>query len=135
MRFGVFHTLAYKLKADGEFLIPIIKTFIIKICNELPCPDCLQHAKEYLYKNPIENITTREELVNHLNNFHNEVNMRLGKPIVSIDDSNKLYSRAITNNIIQNYINIMNKSSGNTLLMMNAFMRKNTVEGIYKIYK
>ena len=45
----LFHTLAEKTK-DNYF--PTIKnelfSFIKKICNNLPCPECAQHASRYV---------------------------------------------------------------------------------------
>lgn len=71
------HTLASKVKEDsfpliGEKLILIL----IQICNNLPCPECSQHAKDFWTKVKIPNVKTKTDLMNLLFVFHNMVNRR-----------------------------------------------------------
>ena len=44
----LFHTLAYKLKDNRHDIVAIMVEYIITICNQLPCPDCKEHALRYL---------------------------------------------------------------------------------------
>lgn len=73
------HTLAAKLKDDS---FPIIRTgliaLIIQICNNLPCPECAQHAKAFWSKVNISNIKSKTDLCIILFVFHNMVNKRKG---------------------------------------------------------
>jgi hypothetical protein len=48
----------------------------MQICNNLPCPECAQHAKEFWRKVKVANITTKYDLINLLYVFHNMVNKR-----------------------------------------------------------
>lgn len=47
----------------------------------LPCPECRQHAAEYLAANPPEQtIKDAESASRYVFTFHNAVNLRLNKP-------------------------------------------------------
>jgi hypothetical protein len=71
------HTLAEKIKPSSY---PIagkqVINFIILICRNLPCPECSQHAKEFWAKVKIQNINSKQDLINLLFVFHNTVNKR-----------------------------------------------------------
>ena len=71
------HTLASKIK---ETSFPLFgKNLImnlIQICNNLPCPECAQHAKQFWSKVKTGNIKTKTDLINLLYVFHNSVNKR-----------------------------------------------------------
>ena len=50
-------------------------------CAHLPCPTCRQHAVHYLDRHLTkEALASREDAVRFINNFHNAVNHRKGKP-------------------------------------------------------
>ena len=72
-----FHILAEKVIGDS---FPIIRSellsIIFMICSNLPCPDCTQHAIQYLNGVNFNNIQTKESLKETLYNFHNTVNVR-----------------------------------------------------------
>jgi hypothetical protein len=57
---------------ERKHMIDMIKD----ICANLPCPNCREHAGQYLKKVPIEHCQTKEELLSYIYNFHNSVNMR-----------------------------------------------------------
>ena len=73
------HTLAAKIK-DSNF--PVIGSslilLLIQISNNLPCPECAQHAKEFWSKVKTANIKNKTDLINLLFVFHNIVNKRKG---------------------------------------------------------
>jgi len=71
------HTLAEKIKESSFPLIgPKLILVLIQICNNLPCPECAQHAKEFWRKVKVSNIKTKQDLINLLFVFHNTVNKR-----------------------------------------------------------
>jgi hypothetical protein len=71
------HTLAEKIKEDHFNAIgkPVIYN-ILQICNNLPCPECSDHAKQFWSKVNINNVNTKQDLINLLFVFHNGVNKR-----------------------------------------------------------
>lgn len=59
-----------------------ILNFIKKVCSNLPCPYCRQHATAYINKIQPNQVDTREKLEKVLFDFHNNVNARIGKKIL-----------------------------------------------------
>lgn len=61
----------------------------------LPCGECCSHYCQGFEKNRIEtHLESRDSLSRWLVNFHNHVNERLGKPIVSYEEIAKEYNTA-----------------------------------------
>ena len=88
------HILPEKIN-DANF--GIIKDSIIRlivtICNNLPCPTCSDHAKQYMNKVNFNAIKTRDDLRKMLYIFHNEVNNRKGYAEYPFDNVVSTYSR------------------------------------------
>lgn len=122
----LFHTLAEKLKPeyDNPAEIKVLYSHIKKICYNLPCPDCTEHAIRILSTANENGITSsKAAFTMFLWQFHNKVNKSTGTPEISFETSNKLYSRAITSLIIQNFIQVMNLKTSDlklTLLITNS---------------
>ena len=57
-----------------------------------PCMECRGHAVEYLAKNPIIIDEDQYSLFKWTVDFHNTVNMRLGKEYIDFDDAKKMWS-------------------------------------------
>jgi hypothetical protein len=73
------HTIAEKLKEENFPTIgPSLIRMIIQICNNLPCPECSDHAKQFWAKVKVQNIRTKTDLINLIFVFHNMVNKRKG---------------------------------------------------------
>ena len=77
-----FHTLAEHVDADFyKHNRTKFRQYITMICNCLPCPECSEHAKQYIKYNMIESkIMEKEDFKMFLLNFHNNVNMRKNQP-------------------------------------------------------
>ena len=116
------HTLASKVK---ESSFPIIRTtlisFLIQICNNLPCPECAKHAKEFWYKVNTNNITNKNDLINILFVFHNIVNNRKKYPPFLYENL-EYYN---TYNIITSYniFSVNFNTKGNMNLIIESFHR------------
>ena len=101
----LFHTLSFKIK-DSEFSkirAPLLN-YMYAICINLPCPDCANHAKAYLDGVNFNSIQTKEQLKRLFYDFHNEVNRRKGYAFFPYDQLDEKYSKAITGNIIRNFM-------------------------------
>ena len=61
------------------------KELVELVCELLPCMECRKHANKYLQANRLK-ITDRESLAMYLFNFHNEVNERLGKRKLTLEE-------------------------------------------------
>jgi len=125
----LFHTLAHKVKEKSFHLIKDeLLNIIFLICNNLPCPDCANHATRYLQGVNFDTITTKEQLKEMLFNFHNSVNMRKGLPIFPREQLDEKYNTAITVNIINNFYYNFDKSSHNQKMAANGFHRTRTIQ-------
>ena len=81
------HTLASKIKESSFPLIgPNLIMILVKICNNLPCPECAQHAKMFWANVKTANIKTKTDLINLMFVFHNMVNKRKQLPMFRHDN-------------------------------------------------
>ena len=125
----LFHTLAHKVKEKSFHLVKDeLLNIIFLICNNLPCPDCANHATRYLQGINFDAILTKEHLKEMLFNFHNSVNMRKGLPIFPREQLDQKYNTAITINIINNFYYNFDKSSHNQKMAANGFHRTRTIQ-------
>lgn len=85
-----------------------MRIFFTHIGNVLPCEICRHHFNINITKFPLTNdvLKSRYNLIYWLVHFHNEVNIQIGKPIMTIDDVIKKYSSVHNYNIDKNLINI-----------------------------
>ena len=132
----VFHTLAEKLKPDCDDEVQTILYHFKQVCDNLPCPSCTAHAIETLHNAKLDKIKTRNNLKLFFSEFHNMVNKRLNKPTFSMDECDKLYSRANTIKIVNNFIAVMKSNQiASEKTMMNTLTRHLCVDGLAKYVK
>lgn len=86
----LLHMIPEKIDPDKfvKYKDSIIR-LIVTICSNLPCPNCSQHASEYMKRVNFIAIKTPEDLKKMLFVFHNSVNQRKGYAQYSYDDMNK----------------------------------------------
>ena len=127
----LFHTLIAKLTDDGFNTIGLqLFNYIKRICNNLPCPDCAQHATQFLSKVNMGTIKTKDDLRNTMYIFHNMVNKRKNKPMYHVNDLEKYKS----NNSVERYNHFIAhfKTKGNMKLLADSFQRKLLVNDFKK---
>ena len=120
----LFHTLAEKIKEEySRTELPIIISHITQICNNLPCPDCQNHASQTMSRVNIASIaSSKDSLIHFLWQFHNDVNKR-SKTSFYTKEELKIYKTANTHNVIRNFIKIMSATSNNEKTMLHGFHR------------
>ena len=119
----LFHTLAEKLKDEYSSELPILVSHITSICNNLPCPDCQQHAyKTMTVVNKSTITASKEALIDFLWRFHNDVNKR-SKTFFYAKESLDKYKTANTYNVVKQFIAIMKTVSNNEKTMLYGFHR------------
>jgi len=125
----LLHTISYKIKDESfhKLKSDLLQIFYT-ICTNLPCPDCSNHAKEYLDQNQFFRIQTKDELQKFFFTFHNVINQKKGFPLFEFADLSDKYSNAITNNIIQNFMFHFKDRSRSTKLMASDFSRTHIVK-------
>ena len=125
------HTLAAKVKPES---FPIIGSqlinIIIRICYNLPCPECSQHAKEFWSKVKLANIKDKTDLINIIFIFHNIVNKRKNfRPFKYIDLQYYTTRKVIEthNNFAKNF-----NTTGNLNLINDSFHRSRMLHSLKK---
>ena len=122
-----FHVTAEKIKP--EFFGIVIReylNYIVLICNILPCPICSQHASEYMRSININNIKTKDDLINLFLNFHNVVNVRKGYPVIA-KNSIPAYNQLNTVSVIQQFMVAFEDKSRSMKLMADDIARARIV--------
>ena len=150
---GVWYTLQTQAKSA---MTDIEKTIFIKnfrkLIEEFPCLDCRGHAIKYIQANPPEDFWTviydgkDVGLSKYISMFHNSVNQRLGKPILSWETVYSMYydnievcshtcgepdintdlnvSVSMNDNIIVSKGNNNNNNNNNIIIAKNKFSSK-----------
>lgn len=82
---ATIHILSFNANTKSD-QIQFIKTMKI-IVNNIPCETCRGHAKEYVKTHKMEEFLNEKGygMFMYTWKFHNTVNQRLGKPIMSYD--------------------------------------------------
>lgn len=126
-----FHTLAEKVNDETFHKIKFSLFSLIKrICNFLPCPECSQHASQFLGRININAIQNKNQFKQMLCLFHNTVNKRRNKGIFPFENINKykLYNVGATfNNFIKVY-----HTKGNMNLLAESFQRNLLINDLRK---
>lgn len=81
-----------------------MKSYIIGIPTMLPCTVCQIHATNHIEKNKskLDEITSgRDNLFKFFVDFHNIVNKRYNKPIVSVEDAYKMYDGGVNVSVMR----------------------------------
>lgn len=121
----LFHTLAEKVLLDSFASVSQgLLQLIYSISTNLPCPTCTSHAKEYLDKINFNAIQSKDQLKQMLHKFHNTVNEKKGYPFFSYEETNEKYSKAITVNIIHNFISQFEKKNKSIRLIADDLHRQ-----------
>jgi hypothetical protein len=98
----LFHSLAEKIKEEHFNTVKneLVNTIYV-ICKNLPCPMCATHATQFMNSVNFSTIQNKNDLINLLWRFHNEVNIKKNVPIFPHEQLQEKYSRANLVNIIQ----------------------------------
>jgi Mitochondrial sulfhydryl oxidase involved in the biogenesis of cytosolic Fe/S proteins len=130
----LFHTLSFKIKPIhfNELKDQLLDHFV-SICNNLPCPECAEHAKQELKHLDKSKITNKRELCMYFIHFHNKVNVRTKKKIFTFDEFILKYKNSVTRNVIANFFIVLSKSDHNIKLMTNSFHRSTVIVDLKKM--
>lgn len=127
---AMMHTLATRVKEEEFENVKENLWFIInEICNNLPCPECRQHAMSLMKRaNKFNILKTKNNLEVFLFDFHNLVNKQKGYRIFNQEDYNFKYKSIDIREVIINFFNIFNLSTRNNNLMMETFHRQRFIQ-------
>ena len=117
------HTLVSKLKEDKFSVIGKHIFFYIKrICTNLPCPECSDHAGFFLSKINESSIVSKASLINTMYIFHNSVNKRKNKLQYNFEYL-KMYEKYNLIETFNNFSRVFN-TKGNMNLISQSFQRQ-----------
>jgi len=126
-----FHTLAEHVNEDLFLNIRnSLFSFITRICNFLPCPECSQHATLFLAKVNINKINNKTDFKNMLYVFHNSVNKRKRKYLYNYAHIGK-YKKYNVGSVFNHFVNVYH-TKGNMNLIAESFQRNLLVNDLKK---
>lgn len=121
----LFHTLAYHIKDANVAEFEKTKTefikFAFRIATNLPCPECSQHATQFVSRVNPASIKTKDQLNGVFIDFHNAVNQRKGKPMFTREEAYAKYKSANVRLVIEYFFQIYGKKTINVKLVVNNF--------------
>jgi len=122
-----FHTLIEKIHPDHYSLIKNELLDNIKnICSILPCPDCANHATQYM-KSIKQPPPDKEGFKKMLYIFHNSVNQRTRKPLFQYE-AMEMYSRVNFSVCYQLFRKEFVKKTYNPRMLMDSMNRVNYIK-------
>lgn len=121
----LFHALSYKLKQSEDNHAPELFAMFRRICDNLPCPDCREHATKIMARQ--QTVRSKAELEKFMWNFHNNVNRQTKKSQMSFEEYKSLYAKANTRRIINHFIITMRKNLRAPNMMLDSFRRQSCV--------
>ena len=126
----LLHTLAHKVKDDAYPLLrQQLNDLVIRICTNLPCPMCANHATEYLQRINFDAIQTKKDLKDLIFQFHNAVNIRKSYAQFSYADLDNKYASANTLAVIQHFFSIFQQSHNNgAQINVNTFSKNRVIQ-------
>lgn len=127
----LFHVLIESIKEETfNTSMPQLVGFIKRICSDLPCPECSQHATKILAKLSLQELSNKEVLKNTFYIFHNMVNVKKNKPLFNYGNINR-YRTIPLNIAFNNFVNVYN-TKGNMRMLTESFRRKLTIQDFKK---
>lgn len=119
-----FHTLAEKITPDRfQQVFPPLFNFIFRICRVLPCPECSEHAVQFLSKINPAGVRNKEDFRNIMFIFHNVVNRRKNKPPFNPANLTNVYGNKNIAVEYNNFVSVFH-TKGNMKLLAETFQRK-----------
>ena len=121
------HTLAAHIPESNYATLKgeVLKQ-IKNICAVLPCPDCAQHATDYLAGLKVSHIPTKDALKTVLWRFHNVVNMETKKPIFPIEKID-IYTKSNLRVMYMVFLQEFTRPTRNPKLMMDVMNRDRVI--------
>ena len=127
----LFHTLAHNIKETKFSSVKSDLIYVVKsVCSNLPCPECSDEAVVRLNRVDFDKIHSKEQFKLLLFNFHNQVNIKLGKPIYLINELDEKYATANIRVICDNFFKIYSRNTNIPQMMSHSFRRQNTLSKI-----
>ena len=86
------HIASYAMP-ETEYDVLGIRNAITHFGSLLPCEECKTHYNNYIDDNNPTRVETQADFQKYLVDLHNDVNTRLGKKTVRLDEAEAMYSK------------------------------------------
>jgi hypothetical protein len=127
----LLHSMVLKIDDNiNQSQLKELKGIILNIASNLPCPSCTQHAVSYITANRMELIDNIFALRVFIHKFHNKVNERLKKTIMSYEDHVVMYNNMNLKYVIQNMMNIYKNMNTSVTMMLYSYHRGRLVQDL-----
>lgn len=133
----LLHCMALKVKETiSPPQLQELKIMIERIVSNLPCPICSGHATSYFKQNHFQRIQTIQQLQLFLFLFHNSVNVRLKKPLITYEEHLLIYRPMSIDMVVRNMFQVyQNMNSTNVTMMLYSFHRKTILQDLHKYFR
>lgn len=112
-----------------------LKNIIERVVSNLPCPLCSGHALAFFKKNNFQKINTLFNLRYFLFDFHNSVNKRLEKPLITYEEHNLLYQNMNLESVLRNMLQVyQHMNSTNVTMMLYSFHRTSIIRDLNQYF-
>jgi hypothetical protein len=111
-----------------------LKNIILRILHNLPCPYCTSHALSYIASSNYKGINNISDLRFFIFNFHNNVNKRLNKPLITYEEHAQLYNIPLSI-VGKNFIDIYSTNNTGVTMMLYNFHRKQMINDLIIYFK
>ena len=127
----MLHCLAEKIKPEHFPRLRMeLLNIILRICNNLPCPDCANHATAYMNSINFDNIQTKGQLKLMLFQFHNSVNVKKQFSVFEYKDLDSTYQNMSMVNVITNFFHHFLKPTYSGRMGTDNFHRSRAVRDL-----
>lgn len=88
---AIAHTLPDDLAVEERARL---RHFLFDVAHYLPCKLCGRHFATFVTEHATDaRLATRTDVIALLHDAHNSVNRRLGRPLPTLDEHNRMYAR------------------------------------------
>jgi hypothetical protein len=133
----VLHCMALKAKETMTFpQLQELKQIMERMVANLPCPMCSGHATAYFKQHHFQRIQTLQQLQMFLFQFHNSVNTRIKKPLITYEEHLLIYRPMSIDTVVRNMFQVyqhMNNTS--VTMMLYSFHRKTILQDLHKYFR
>jgi hypothetical protein len=132
----LLHCMTFKAKNTmTQPQIQELKKIIERIVSNLPCPICSTHAKSYFKTNKFNTLNTLDQIRYFMFVFHNNVNARIKKDLITYEEHNILYQNMNFELVIRNMFQIyQNMNSTNVTMMLYSYHRNSILQDLNKYF-
>ncbi len=133
----LLHCMALKLKETATLSqIQEMKKLIERMIANLPCPICSGHAIQYFKQNHFVRVNTLQQLQQFIFLFHNNVNTRLSKPLLTYEEHLLIYQSMRIDIVVQHMFHVyQHMNSTNVTMMLYSFHRRTILHDLHSYFK